>query len=215
MEILGIGPMELMFIAVIALILMGPKEMAKAGKTIGAWLNDFVRSDTWMVLKETSKTVRDLPTQLMREANFEESLKNRPANDRPANPALEKFKLEDQDAIAKAPPQNLPPRPADLEPGEADKTILAPSRSLAVDAPPPVPASLEPVPSVPEAGVSDKTVISSSRRRPVSTDATFVELNPVVAPTNTDETLTAPAKMPRKRSSTTSKKSKRDQKSNE
>jgi sec-independent protein translocase protein TatB len=72
MEILGIGASELIFIILIAIIVLGPKDMQKAGKTIGRWLNQFVRSDGWKALQRASKEIRNLPTNLMREANLEE-----------------------------------------------------------------------------------------------------------------------------------------------
>lgn len=71
MEILGIGPSELLFIIIIALIVLGPKDMQKAGKSIGRWLNDLVRSDGWKAFQQTSKEIRTLPTKLMRDANME------------------------------------------------------------------------------------------------------------------------------------------------
>jgi sec-independent protein translocase protein TatB len=72
MDILGIGPTELAFIVLIALILLGPKEMQKAGRTIGRWLRDFVSSDSWKAFRETSREIRNLPNRLMREANLED-----------------------------------------------------------------------------------------------------------------------------------------------
>src|SRR5574340_260634 len=71
MEFLGIGAPELFFILIIALILLGPKDMQKAGKTIGRWLNQLVRSDWWRAFRQTSEEIRRLPTNLMREANRE------------------------------------------------------------------------------------------------------------------------------------------------
>jgi len=71
MEILGIGPSELVFIIIIALIVLGPKDMQKAGKTIGQWLNTLVKSDGWKIFQQTSRELRNLPTNLMREANME------------------------------------------------------------------------------------------------------------------------------------------------
>ncbi len=71
MEILGIGMPELMFILVIALIVLGPKDMEKAGKTVGKWLRGIVTSDGWKVFQQTSREVRNLPTRLIREANDE------------------------------------------------------------------------------------------------------------------------------------------------
>lgn len=72
MEIFGIGASELIFILLIAIIVLGPKDMQKAGKTIGRWLNQFIRSDGWKALQHASKEIRNLPTNLMREANLEE-----------------------------------------------------------------------------------------------------------------------------------------------
>lgn len=72
MDILGVGWQELIFIFLIALIVLGPKDMQKAGKTIGRWLNQMVRSDGWKALQQTSRELRKLPNTLMREANLEE-----------------------------------------------------------------------------------------------------------------------------------------------
>jgi len=72
MEILGIGPTELLFIIFIALIILGPKDMQKAGQTIGRWLRNLVTSDGWRTFKDTSREIRNLPNRLIREANLEE-----------------------------------------------------------------------------------------------------------------------------------------------
>jgi Sec-independent protein translocase protein TatA len=74
MEVLGVGPTELIFVIIIALIILGPKDMAKAGSTIGKWLNSIIHSDTWKVVRKTSDELRRLPTQLMREDNLEKFL---------------------------------------------------------------------------------------------------------------------------------------------
>ncbi|MFH1523427.1 MAG: twin-arginine translocase TatA/TatE family subunit [Chloroflexota bacterium] len=72
MEILGIGPLEILLILVLVLIIFGPKEIDKAGKTIGKSLNAFIRSDTWKSINQTSREIKNLPTRLMREAGLEE-----------------------------------------------------------------------------------------------------------------------------------------------
>lgn len=71
MEILGIGMSELIFVVIIALIVLGPKDMQKAGKTIGKWLRSIVTSDGWKIFQQTSRELRTLPNKLMREANEE------------------------------------------------------------------------------------------------------------------------------------------------
>jgi sec-independent protein translocase protein TatB len=69
MEIFGIGTSELLFIIIIALIILGPKDMQKAGKTIGKWMRDIVTSDGWKIFQQTSRELRTLPNRLMRDAN--------------------------------------------------------------------------------------------------------------------------------------------------
>ncbi len=72
MEILGIGIPEFVFILLIAIIVLGPKDMQKAGKTIGTWMNKFVRSSAWKDIRSASGKLKTLPNQLMREANLDD-----------------------------------------------------------------------------------------------------------------------------------------------
>lgn len=74
MDILGIGPLELFFIIIIALIVLGPKDMVKAGRTIGRYLRMIVKSSGWQAVQQTSRELRKLPNRLMREAGLEEDL---------------------------------------------------------------------------------------------------------------------------------------------
>ncbi len=71
MEILGVGPSEFIFIIILALIILGPKDMQKAGKTIGKWLRNIVTSDGWKMFQQTSRELRTLPNRLMRDAGNE------------------------------------------------------------------------------------------------------------------------------------------------
>lgn len=72
MEILGIGPMELLLVLVILLVVVGPRNLSKNARDIGRFLNRMYRSDTWRMMTETSRTLRNLPNQLAREAALEE-----------------------------------------------------------------------------------------------------------------------------------------------
>jgi len=76
MEILGIGIPELLFVVILALILLGPKEMAETGRALGKWLNRFIHSDTYRAMNNAKKEITELPTRLMREANLEEAKKD-------------------------------------------------------------------------------------------------------------------------------------------
>ncbi|HWQ84882.1 MAG TPA: twin-arginine translocase TatA/TatE family subunit, partial [Anaerolineales bacterium] len=72
MDILGIGPLELVFVLLIALIVLGPNDMVKAGRTLGRFLRKLVTSPGWQMVQQTSKDLRYLPNKLMREAGLEE-----------------------------------------------------------------------------------------------------------------------------------------------
>jgi sec-independent protein translocase protein TatB len=72
MEILGIGPLEFLLIVLLALIILGPKEMQKVGKSLGRSLNKLVKSNIWKDIRQTSEKVRNLPTELMRDAELDD-----------------------------------------------------------------------------------------------------------------------------------------------
>ncbi|MCB0103320.1 MAG: hypothetical protein H6635_07200 [Anaerolineales bacterium] len=71
MEILGIGLPELIFIFIIALLILGPRDMQKSAKTVGIWLNKFINSNAYRILKNSSNEIKNMSTNLMREANME------------------------------------------------------------------------------------------------------------------------------------------------
>lgn len=72
MEILGIGLPEIAFIVLIALILLGPKDMIAAGRTFGSTLRKFLTSPTWQAMRKTGEELQQLPTKLVREAGLDD-----------------------------------------------------------------------------------------------------------------------------------------------
>lgn len=72
MDILGIGPLELFFILIIALIVLGPSDMVKTGRTLGRFMYKVVTSPVWLSIKQASREMQKIPTVLMREAGLEE-----------------------------------------------------------------------------------------------------------------------------------------------
>jgi sec-independent protein translocase protein TatB len=129
MEILGVGASEFVFILILALIILGPKDMQKAGKSIGKWLRKFITSDSWRVMRQTSTELRNLPTRLMREANEE---------------------LEDMNKIGKELKDT-----ADMVNGTSQKTGSAPTsyRPMPIN-PPPLANKVE-TPATPETKVNE------------------------------------------------------------
>jgi len=72
MNFLGIGPLELIFILLIAMIVVGPRDLSKTARTLGQYLNRLYRSEAWRTLTDASRTLRTLPNRLAREAALEE-----------------------------------------------------------------------------------------------------------------------------------------------
>jgi sec-independent protein translocase protein TatB len=130
MEILGVGPSELVFIILIAIIILGPKDMQKAGRTIGRWLNKVIRSDGWKVFQKTSAAIRNLPSNWMREANMElqevdKEIRQtidpraRPATVPASRPPSSETSIAAPDTND-APPQNTKPEPPPSDQAETD-----------------------------------------------------------------------------------------------
>ncbi len=133
MEILGIGPSELAFIIIIALILLGPRDMQKAGLMIGRWLRRIVTSDGWKLFQQTSREIQTLPNRLMREAALEEMMELQKDLKQPlqvdprvtiAGPSLPPGGVQAPVSSAPVPEENrilptespVPPVPSDKEP---------------------------------------------------------------------------------------------------
>jgi Sec-independent protein translocase protein TatA len=72
MDIFGIGPLEILFILIIILIVLGPKDLVKTGALIGQYLRKIMMSPTWKLIQDTSKEIRQLPTTLARQAGIDE-----------------------------------------------------------------------------------------------------------------------------------------------
>lgn len=136
MEILGIGPSELIFIIIIALIVLGPKDMQKAGRTLGKWLRQIVTSDGWKVFQQTSREIQTLPNRLMREAELDEL--NKIQNDvrkdlKQTIDTAQKSGHPSQPASLSAPPPAPTGTMNPTPPADSDNTILPPVSPNASD----------------------------------------------------------------------------------
>ena len=78
MELLGIGPLELIFVLLIVLLVLGPDDLVSTGKKIGRFMRTVSRSETWRSIRQTAEDLRRLPTKLMREAEIESYLEEHP-----------------------------------------------------------------------------------------------------------------------------------------
>jgi Sec-independent protein translocase protein TatA len=71
MEIFGIGPLELVLILLIALIVLGPKEMVETAKKAAGWLRKLRQSETW----KTTKEVMEIPNQVLKESGLDKEIR--------------------------------------------------------------------------------------------------------------------------------------------
>ena len=76
MNIFGIGLPEILFILFLSLLIFGPKDLEKTGRTIGRALNKMVRSENWRAIQRTTRELKNLPNRLMRESGMEEIRKS-------------------------------------------------------------------------------------------------------------------------------------------
>jgi sec-independent protein translocase protein TatB len=75
MNILGIGPLELVLIIVIMILVLGPQQMVVTARKAGALFRKVVKSPIWGTIMDTSREIRDIPTKLVREAGLDEEFK--------------------------------------------------------------------------------------------------------------------------------------------
>lgn len=72
MDFLGVGPLELLFVLIIALIVLGPRDIARFARRAGRLLNRLYNSEVWGTIHKASQEFRDLPNRLAREAALDE-----------------------------------------------------------------------------------------------------------------------------------------------
>lgn len=133
MEFLGIGPLELLLILVLALILLGPKDMLESTKKIAKGIRKFTQSSTWRDVVETSQEIRELPQKIIKETGIEEDIKEIRKSTRPLQTELREWKS------GQPRPRLLPKTDrTDINPEVPDQSNT-PSPSKAEESPAPTP----------------------------------------------------------------------------
>jgi Sec-independent protein translocase protein TatA len=80
MEILNIGPLEFLLILVIALIVLGPRDMVRTGQKIGQFIRKVIQSPAWQQMMNASREIREMPTRLIRDTGLENDLQEIKSN---------------------------------------------------------------------------------------------------------------------------------------
>lgn len=76
MDFLGIGPLELVFIFIVILLVLGPKDMIKTGGKVGAFVRKVLNSDSWRAIIIAQREMRTLPNKLAKEAGIDDLTNN-------------------------------------------------------------------------------------------------------------------------------------------
>ncbi|HWQ47273.1 MAG TPA: twin-arginine translocase TatA/TatE family subunit [Longilinea sp.] len=131
MEFLGIGPLELLLILVVALILLGPKDMLESTKKVARGIRKFTQSSTWRDVVETSQEIRELPQKIIKETGIEEDLKEIRKSTRPLQTEMREWRsgqprprMIPKSTTADVMPEITPPPPTDQTPPDNTPTDL-------------------------------------------------------------------------------------------
>jgi Sec-independent protein translocase protein TatA len=76
MEIFGIGFPELLFIFVIALIVLGPRNMVKTSRQVSDGINKIVTSNTWKSVIKSTQEIRDMQDKIIQDTGLPETLRD-------------------------------------------------------------------------------------------------------------------------------------------
>ncbi|MBN1265386.1 MAG: hypothetical protein JXA25_07830 [Anaerolineales bacterium] len=76
MNILNIGGLELTFIIVLALIIMGPNDIVRSARTAAQWVKKIKSNRYWQEILRTTSEIRDLPNKIMAESGLEEAVQS-------------------------------------------------------------------------------------------------------------------------------------------
>jgi sec-independent protein translocase protein TatB len=75
MEILNIGPLELLLILVLAVLMFGPEDIVNFAHKAGRWIYNLRKSELWQEIVGTTKEIQEFPQKIMKDAELEETMK--------------------------------------------------------------------------------------------------------------------------------------------
>jgi len=127
MELFGIGPMEFVFILIIILLVVGPKDIEKFARGFGKFLNRLYKSPGYNMVRQASDELRNLPARLAKEAQLDElknmdELKQIKSDLQEANNTLRRSDKPFDAWVNDLTQPSQPPAPPVSSNGQSDKT---------------------------------------------------------------------------------------------
>ncbi len=121
MNILGIGPLELIFIIIIMILVLGPQQMVTTARKAGVYIRKIVKSPMWGTIMDTSREIRDIPTRLVREAGLEEEMKEIRSSTQSIKDlknisvSIDPLSVSDRKASPAKPSESVPVKPEEVK----------------------------------------------------------------------------------------------------
>lgn len=129
MEFLGIGPLELFAILLIAILVIGPKDLERTARTLGRTLNRIFQSDSYRAIQHMSQELRQLPNRLVEDAKLDELKQDA---QQMLDPALSEIK---QTWTTEVPPPTTSTPPAPTPPASTPPSSTPPASTPPADPP--------------------------------------------------------------------------------
>jgi sec-independent protein translocase protein TatB len=120
MEIFGIGPLEFLFIFIIAIIVLGPKGMVEAARETGKFIRKIIRSPIWRDVVDTSREIREFPRKIAREAGIDKDLEDLRRSTQGTMKDIEQYQIPGIQQIGKEDPFLGDPEPPEVDAEERD-----------------------------------------------------------------------------------------------
>ena len=76
MRIFNLGISEIILIVILALIILGPGNMVKTAREIGAFIRKVTKSPYWQEIWATKRELTEIPRMLAKEADLDATLKD-------------------------------------------------------------------------------------------------------------------------------------------
>ncbi|MCD4673632.1 MAG: twin-arginine translocase TatA/TatE family subunit [Anaerolineaceae bacterium] len=105
MKIFNVGPLEVLLIALLALIVFGPKRLVQVMRDFGKWLRSIAKSPIVRDFVRTTEDLRNLPNELLRESGLDQDIKE---VSRAAKEAMRIDEMNTERAKQDAPDKVLP-----------------------------------------------------------------------------------------------------------
>ena len=90
MKIFNVGPLELVFIVLIAFIVLGPKKAVKMAGDLGRWIHKLIKSPIWQDFKSASEDINNIPREVMGNVDIQQELEEMERAAIGANPSADR-----------------------------------------------------------------------------------------------------------------------------